>query len=116
MANDWKGWNKVEATSTEMHDWAKEPTLRGALVEKREHVGANDSNIYVFEKEDHEQVSFWGNTLLDARLRNLEVGTVVGIEYLGKAVSPKTNREYHNYEVYIQPSEEEKLIEEVLDK
>lgn len=104
MAKDkWEGWQKMGAGDEPIHDWQAEPDLIGVFIEKREHVGDNDSNIYILEKSNGDRVAFWGNTLIDTRLKNVVVGEEVGLEYLGKAKSEKTGRTYHNFEIYRRP-------------
>lgn len=101
---DWKGWTKVAPQVTsegEVHDFEKEPVLKGLFVEKLEGVGPNASNMYIVENEKHDKVKVWGNTVLDTRLKNLVPGDEVGIEYLGMEKSPRTGRSYKNFDVFV---------------
>lgn len=85
---------------SEAWDFIDNPVLEGVFESKKEHVGPNNSSLYTFRVED-QLVAVWGNTVLDARLEELNSGAKVKIEYLGKSVSPKTKREYKNFEVSV---------------
>ena len=94
-------WEKVNMAPT--WDFEKDKVLIGIYASKEENVGPNESNLYTFEKQDGTKIAVWGNTLLDTRFKNLLEGEEVKIEYLGKQKSEKTQRTYHNFEVYHRP-------------
>ena len=107
MADDWKGWEEQKMEDTPVYDFTKNRILKGLFIEKREQIGHNGSNMYIFENADNnERVAIWGNTLLDTRLKNCVEGQEVGLEYLGLAKSEKTGWEYHNFKVFKRPMEE----------
>ena len=59
-------------------------TLEGLYINKQEHVGTNDSNLYYIEKlEDNEVVQLWGTTVLDQRMMPVKIGQQVKITYKG---------------------------------
>ncbi len=91
-------WEEVTPSPT--HDFKENKELVGVFMSKEEDVGPNGSNIYNFENEKGERVAVWGNAILDSRFKTLTIGEKVKIEYLGKAKSEKTDREYHNFKVY----------------
>ena len=95
-------WKKIEKKQSEMWDWEKDGNeLEGELIEIQENVGTNNSSIYrVKHSVSGEEVSFWGNTVLDNRLKDIEPGTKIKIHYLGIATSPKTNRKYKDFEIW----------------
>jgi len=106
MANDniWDGWDEEKMDDTPVFDFQKNKILKGIFIQKKENVGPNGSNLYIFETIDsNERVAVWGNALLDSRLANCMPAEEVGIEYLGKAKSVKSDREYHNFKVYRRP-------------
>lgn len=86
--------------------------LFGVFMYKEESVGTNNSNLYTFmqHKDDKfnspiEAISVWGNTLLDARFKNFQVGELVVLVYLGEEPSEKRKgAKYHNFEVYHKPA------------
>ena len=94
-----KGYKEVGSQINETWDFNKKDTFEGVFVEKREGIGQNNSNLYIFEGKDNTQYGVWGSTILDARLSNLSVGEEVVIFYLGIETSEKTDREYKNYKV-----------------
>ncbi len=91
-------WTKIEPVA-EVWDYKVDQELVGTYQGKEEEVGPNKSNLYSFET-DGGVVSVWGNTILDTRFKNLNIGEKIKIVYLGKVKSEKTNREYHNFDVF----------------
>ena len=102
-------WEKVEAETGETWDYVKTPEIQGVLVNKEEHVGPNDSMMYRLQMEDDTELGVWGNTVLDGRFKKIEVGEEVKLVYLGKQKSPKTNREYHSFDVFHRPAPMKKV-------
>ena len=107
-----KGYKEVGSQINETWDFNKKDTFEGVFVEKREGIGQNNSNLYIFEGKDNTQYGVWGSTILDARLSNLSVGEEVVIFYLGIEASEKTDREYNNYKVL----KLDTLAQETVDK
>ena len=94
-------WEKIETSEAKLWDFEKDGAeLTGKLIEVRTGVGQNDSNIYTVEQEDGELRGFWGTTVLDGRLKNIEFGDFVKVVFLGRETSEKSGREYKNFEVY----------------
>jgi len=61
-----------------------EDAVEGLYIQKAEHVGQNDSNIYYIETlPDHEVVQIWGTTILDQRMIPVKIGQQVRITYKG---------------------------------
>ena len=82
------------------HSFEMEKTLEGILVNKQENVGPNNSKLFTIEKsKSHEKVSVWGSAVLD-KLFTLPVGSLIRIEYLGKAKG-KTGKEFKNYKIQV---------------
>jgi hypothetical protein len=100
-------WEKVETAPT--WDFKGDPEFVGYFISSESEVGPNKSNLYTFRKEDGEVMGVWGNTILDSRFKNLMPGDKVKIVYNGKATSPKTGREYHNFEVFKAKRTEEEI-------
>ena len=80
----------------------------GKYVDKKEHVGDNDSNIYMLEVEKEGEkmlVSMWGTFILDDKFAHgfqgkaIPLGAMVKIEYLGKQKSQKGGRTYRSFKV-----------------
>lgn len=75
--------------------------LAGKLCDIRDHVGANDSTVYTFEKADGSKISVWGSTVLDAKLKTVELGTTCKIVFLGRQERKDgKGKPYKNWEVY----------------
>lgn len=95
-----ENWEKVEIEPTPTWNFKEESELVGFLIGKQEGVGPNESMLYTIEKESGEKISVWGNTVLDGRFKNIEQGTKVKVVYKGKTKSPKTGREYHDFDIF----------------
>jgi len=91
-------WEKVETAPT--WNFKEDKELVGTFLSAESEVGPNKSSLYNFKDEDGEVIGVWGNTILDSRFKNLVIGDRVKIAYKGKETSPKTGREYHNFEVF----------------
>ena len=108
-------WKKVEPSPA--HDFEKEPEFIGVFISREEHVGPNDSNLYTFEKKGGENISIWGSTVLDTRLKNVKEGEEVKIVYKGLAKEAKRGQNPAKlYDVYhrepeISETEIGKLVE-----
>jgi hypothetical protein len=64
-------------------------------------VGDNKSLLYTLELEDGSLMAVWGSTIIDTRLKNVKIGEVVKIQYLGKEKSKKRKgATYNNFEVF----------------
>lgn len=90
------GGQNVEADET----WSAKDAgdnITGRYVAKKENVGENNSNIYVLETENG-NVGVWGSTVLDTKFRDIAIGKVVAIQYLGEIVG-KTGRTYKDFKV-----------------
>ena len=96
MAKD--EWEKVETAPT--WDFREDKELIGFYVGAESEVGPNKSNLYTFRLENGEIIAVWGNTVLDVRFKNLIAGEKIKIVYKGKVKSPRTGREYNDFEVY----------------
>src|SRR3990167_9165592 len=96
MAED--TWKKVEMGDT--WNFEKEPEMIGLFIGKEENVGENNSNLYTFEV-DQKNVSVWGSTVLDTRMKNVKVGEEVKIVFLGLKDSPnRKGKQYKNFDVF----------------
>lgn len=56
-------------------------------------------NIYTVEQKGGVSLDVWGDSILDNFFPNIKIGTLVKVTYLGKEVSEKTKRSYHNYDI-----------------
>lgn len=99
MADD-NGWLKVEMGDT----WKPEKEgdeVIGLYLGKEENVGENGSNLYSLESQDHQNISVWGSTVLDIRMKNVKVGEEVKIVFKGLKDSPnRKGKQYKDFEVY----------------
>jgi len=93
-----KKWEKIEIVPT--WNFEEDNEFVGFFVDMETKVGPNESNLYNFRKYNGERIAVWGNTILDNRFKSVGAGDEVKIIYKGKATSPKTGREYHNFEVF----------------
>jgi len=58
-------------------------SVEGTLKEKRPGVGSNKSNVYFLVQDGGEEIGVWGSTVIDSAMRDVEIGTYVGIEFAG---------------------------------
>jgi len=77
--SDWK-----ESTGNVWKPTKEGDAVDGLYIQKAEHVGQNNSNIYYIETlPDHDTVQIWGTTILDQRMIPVKVGQRVRITYKG---------------------------------
>ncbi len=101
-------WKKIEVGDA--WDFEENDTLIGVFVGKEENVGENQSMLYEIETKDGRRVNVWGSTILDTRLKNIEIGEEVKIVFLGREKSKKRkDTEYKNYDVFHRPRPMEKV-------
>ena len=94
-----EGFNPVSAGAT--WDFETNPVMKGVYVDKEEHVGDNNSNMYYFDTDNLGTVGVWGSAIIDARMRTASFGDTIVIIYLGKKKSEKVKgREYKDFEVH----------------
>jgi len=84
----------------------EKPKFRGVFLDKKENQGdENNSTIYNFTMDDGSIVGFWGSTVLDTKLRRVQEGDEVKIEYVGEVESQKKKgRKYKDFKVWIRKS------------
>ena len=75
----------------EAWDFEENESFEGTYVGREENVGPNNSMMYEFKSLDDKNVSIWGSTVLDTKMKLIEPGLRVKIIYLGKVKSPKGN-------------------------
>jgi hypothetical protein len=99
--SDWK-----EVTASEFADWdwddPKCKILEGLLIQKKDHIGANNSNVYIIELKDKpgEVINVWGSTVLDTKFASVGVNEEVRIEYMGEVESKKGGRKYRDFKLF----------------
>lgn len=92
MAN----WNEVTASSAPAWDFESNPTFEGWYLKKKEHLGENDSTMYIFKHDMGEEVGVWGSAVMDTKMSEIvnlaasgEEKIRVKITYKGKVKSEK---------------------------
>ena len=95
-------WKKVEVGNTwNFKEEGEGAEFIGVYVSMDEHVGENDSTVWNFRTAGGNIIGVWGSTVLDVRLKNLEVGEEVKIVYQGLKPSEKRKgKNFHDFEVY----------------
>lgn len=88
-------------TQSDIWDFEETGELEGEYTGMKEGVGANNSKLYYIKSGDGKEVAFWGSTLLDDQMRSVGIGSQIRIKYLGMEKSPKTGREYKNFETEV---------------
>lgn len=98
-------WQEV-GNSGESITWDKIGTLIGTYKRMKTNVGPNESNVYELEVKDGEETqtySIWGSSVINTKFEQIEVGSMVKIEALGTATSPKTGRTYNDFKILVKP-------------
>ncbi len=94
-------WEKVENGPLFIFDEKENRELVGVLHGVEHEVGPNNSTLYSIKTEKDGVVSMWGSTVIDIRMKNVEIGNEIKIVYLGKEKSEKRKgATYKNFEVY----------------
>jgi hypothetical protein len=63
------------------------------------------SNVYTVEVKG-EKMQFWGDTVLDARLAEAELGSTLTVVYLGKTPSKDRGKQpFKNYDIFVDDPE-----------
>lgn len=93
------GWEEVVESWDEIYTFTKKgDSITGVLQAKVPEVGPNESTVYVIEQNGI-KFGIWGSAVLDKRMRSVQPQDEVMVIYLGEAIAPKSNREYHDYKV-----------------
>lgn len=73
----------------------------GEITDKQEHIGMYDQLVVtITDKEDpRKKVNIFCNSVLKQQLQEIEINTLVCVEYKGEKLS-KNNRKYRDYSVY----------------
>lgn len=82
--------------------------LVGTLLGSDEGVGRYESTVYHLEMDDGAQISVWGSTVLDSKMRFVKAGQKVKIVYTGKQKS-KAGSDTKLFEVYVDDGKEENI-------
>ena len=94
------GWEEVVESWDDIFTFDKKnDILTGTLKAKVPDVGPNNSTVYIIEK-DGVKLGIWGSSILDHRMRGVQPENEIMIVYLGKAIAPKSQREYHDFKVF----------------
>lgn len=103
MANN--EWTEI-GNSGESETWDKTGTLIGTYKRLKTNIGPNESNVYEIEatiEGEPKLYSVWDSAVLNSKFEQIEVGSMVKIEALGKATSPKTGRTYEDFKISVKP-------------
>jgi len=90
------GWTEVKDNK---HDFKINAELSGVLIEKEPNEEYGGYNYFI-SKNAEETVKVFGTKILNNKLRKVEIGDVIKIEYLGIVQSKKKDgNEYHDFKV-----------------
>lgn len=93
-------WKKVEFGESWNPEKAGD-SIEGLLVDIESGVGPNESILYTLEVKGQGDISIWGSTVLDTRLKRTKIGEEVKVVYLGKKKSKKRKgATYKDYDVF----------------
>lgn len=95
-----KNQNWVEIQPTYWVPKEEGDKIEGILLEKKPEQGRHDSMVYVLKLEHETLVNVYGSTVLDSRMKFVNVGQKVRIEYRGTELT-KREREVKIFKVYV---------------
>ena len=103
-------WKKVESGNTWNYlEEGDNSEFEGIYVSKEENVGENNSIVYTLQK-DGNMVTVWGSTVLDIRMKSVQIGEEVKMVYKGKKPSEKRKGKFYNdFDVYHRVTPMEKV-------
>lgn len=104
MAINLPGGIKAGGGNGNMWDESTGPLI-GRYIKRRSSVGPNNSNVYTLKPDGGEEIGVWGSTVIDGRFSEIPVGSLVGIEYVGKVKSQSGRSEYKDYDIEYVPPE-----------
>lgn len=104
MADEWQ----EAGNSGDSITWDKQGTLIGTYKRMKTNVGPNESNVYELDVTDEktgevQTYSIWGSSVINSKFEQIEIGSLVKIEALGQAKSPKTGRTYNDFKIMFKP-------------
>ena len=106
--NQWSGWDKVQAPTSVGFQWTKPgETVKGVLKEVTVDSTYNNKR-YVLDTEKGE-ISFFGTSVLNNRLKNAVIGDNIGIEYKGE-VKSKQGRLFKDFDIFIKKVGHEEVV------
>lgn len=105
-------WKKVEGNGeyeeSKTVDFDTDKEIEGRLEKVKHEVGQYKSTVYSIRKiSDNALYSVWGNAVINTKMAEVKVGSLVKIVSLGKEKSPKTGRMYSNFDVFFSEGGEE---------
>lgn len=76
--------------TSEFWNYSKEgDKIEGVLLGKEDEVGVNKSKAYAIETKDGKKLMVWGTTVLDNKMKYVEIGNKVRITYQGLVKNKK---------------------------
>ena len=77
-------------------------SIIGKYIETQQGKGRGEGlTFHILEDTHAQKVSILGGTVLNDKLEQIEPGTIIKIEYKGKATNQQNGREYHKYIVSV---------------
>jgi hypothetical protein len=111
MAINLPGAIKAGSGSGNMWDENSGPVI-GRYIKKRSDVGPNSSMVYTLQPDHGEEVGVWGSTVIDSKFKEIPVGSMVGIEYIGKVSAKRGGSSYKDYDIeYVLPDGGQQPVE-----
>jgi len=95
-------WTDASQSTDRTYDKKSKEVLVGTFLQKQEHVGPNDSNMYHIRTETEdgtEVVGVWGSTIIDGYFSRIPLNSKVRIESLGEKVSAKSKRTFWDFSI-----------------
>ena len=79
--------------------------VQGVLIKIKKEVGINKSLLYTLEIEPKKEVSVWGSAVLDNKMKDIKIGSLIQIVYKGE------KKNYHDFDVFLDDGVQEKVTE-----
>jgi len=96
MSDEWE-----EVKGGELFEFKKEnDSVEGELIDVRSEVGKHKSTMYDVKLDDGKLVSFFGSTVLDGKMKRVQIGNIFKVEFKG-TVKPEKGNSYKDFDVFI---------------
>lgn len=92
--DEWVSTNE----QNDVHDFEVNKSIEGKYLIKKEHIGANDSNMYSIKTKDGVR-DIWGGTVIDGEMSKIAPGAYVKITATGEQKPKSGAKPYKTYNV-----------------
>lgn len=119
MADKQTDWITVGGVGEgEIHDFNENKSLEGTYLGAESNVGSNSSMLYAVKTKDGSIKKFWGSSLLDTKMQQIERGVMLRVTFVGLKDSQKRKGakykdfiiQYYRQDAKQQPAREPEVV------